>query len=212
MLMKSLKVLLLISLLFILAACGGDDDNDSGDTGDNSDSGSSVDLSQSGTAQDADLGLTFTVNYPEGWASSDNAGSLNIANSEALLASADADGLVLEDGQTVIIGLPLVGIAANALGLAEDATSADAVALISGMFFGGPDTETNFNDPEDVELNGKSATIMSGSATVNGNASDGSIIAVQVEGGYAVFIARYNGDFDEEIRAIVGSAEVSTTE
>ena len=209
---KSLKVLLLISLMFILAACGGDDDDESGDSGDSGASSSGVDLSQTGTAADADLGVTFTVSYPEGWASSDNAGSLNIANTEALLASVDEDGLTLEDGQIAIVGLPLVGVTANALGLAEDATAADAVELISGMFFGGPDTETNFNDPENVELNGKSATIMSGSATANGNASDGSIIAVQVEGGYAVFIARYNGDFDEELRAIVGSAEVSITE
>ncbi|MEQ8671795.1 MAG: hypothetical protein RLP44_16030 [Aggregatilineales bacterium] len=171
-----------------------------------------IDLSQTGTAEDADFGYTFTVNYPEGWAFSDYAGLLSIANSEALLARVYEDELTLEDGQIVIIGLPLVGVTADALGLAEDATAADAVELISGIFFGGHDTETNFNDPENVELNGKSATIMSGSATVNGITAYGSTIAVQVDGGFAVFTARYNGDFDAEIRAIVGSAELSTTE
>lgn len=212
MLRNSLKVLLLISLLFILAACGGDGDDDGGDSNDSGNSASSVDLSQTATATQPDAGITFTVNYPEGWVSADNAGSLGISNNEDLLAAAQEDSMTVEDGQIVIIGLPLVGDDAVALGLTEDSTPGDAVDIVSGLFFGGPDTETNFNEPENVELNGKSATIVSGTATMNGNEGDGSIMAIAVDGGYAVFIARYSGDFNDELRAILGTAQVTTAE
>ena len=176
----------------------GDDGEDSG-----------VNLSESVSVDDPDLGLSFTVNYPDGWFST--ADGL-ISNDEDLLAASEAgDDIEIRDGQIVLTFLPIPTEALSFfLGIEEGGSLTDAVNNLAANIFTGENDSFDLSDPEEIEVNGNPAAITTGEATADGTTSQGTLMVIQTDDGYVAMIARHGGDgFRDEIEAMAGAIEVS---
>lgn len=202
---KMMTISLFLILALVLAACGGDGDDDGGD----GDSGSSdVNLSQSFSAEDAGSSLTLNFDYPDGWAADET--NFGVANSQEVLDSAvNADNPEFDGEDIAVLFLILPPEMGSALGLAPEAGPSDVVSLVTGLIFEG--NETNLSDVADFDAGDNSGAITSGTATVDGVESSGTIAVVQTaEDTYVAVVGRYGDDADGEATVRAIAATVAT--
>jgi hypothetical protein len=210
---RALWLILLLVMALILAACGGDDDDDdSGGSG----SASSVTLSESITSESPDIG-SLTINYPEGYAASnEEAGQIIVASSAEVLelATADTDGgpLVVQEGQFALIVTAFPDEFAGFFGVEDGAGIGVALnAMVTGMFAGDEDTTVEFGEVEEADFGGNSGAIVTGTITEDGTTNDGIFVLLDVEGGYGLVFGIAGedqaGNYDAVTRAVAGSLQ-----
>jgi hypothetical protein len=125
--------LLLVVLMLIMTACGGDKKDNK-----------KVDLNQT---FESTSGLT--VKYPDGWAARDNSGSIEIANKAEYF---DTEATEVPTGAVVIMVMP--PFAPSDMGLAEDASIKDLLGMMAqGM--GGEGATVG--ETKDAKVGGKDA-------------------------------------------------------
>lgn len=209
---KWLGLLLLVVLPFVLAACGGDDDG--GDDGGGDDGGSSdVDLSQSISADDPEFGMSLTVNYPEGWVGSTEAGVILLANSQEMMDLANAAGSEtpdIGDGQVFVTVQPLppefIGF------FLDEGEEATASSVLDAAFLGTLGEDFEISEIEELTIGGNSAAAASATSEIEGDSGRIYALAVELDGGYLAFTgisAPGEEDFDATIQAIAGSASAT---
>lgn len=210
MTLRTLKTVLLVSLLaFVLAACGGDDDAGGNNTppANNGNTGT-VDLPQTITTTD-DAGGVLTVSYPAGWFAQEFSGSVVVGNDEEVFTS---DAAQLPSGQTIgtILALPTAML--GVFGLPENPSTADVLAnFMENTRNEDPDAQFTFGEPQTLTLNGKQAALQSGTGTDANGTSDVVVIVVETGAGFVLvsFTAPENeaANFDAQVRGIAGSVD-----
>lgn len=142
-------------------------------------------LAQDGEAPTVTLYISedfsYSVALPEGWAASDNPeGGIRFANSEATLASMEADG----DPVSGEIGINLIALpleTASEFGLAEDATLVDWVTVLQGIAQQqNADENLVFGEAFEFELFERTW----GGVDGQGTAGDRTIVAFEIAPGY----------------------------
>ncbi|MEQ8671796.1 MAG: hypothetical protein RLP44_16025 [Aggregatilineales bacterium] len=212
--LRTLKTLLLASLLvFVLAACGGDDNNTTTNTTSpttettTSDT-STTTLAQSITSTDA-AGGVLTVSYPEGWQAQEFGGSITLGNSAEVFAS---DAPAIASGQVVGSLLALPTEMLSLLGLGENPTATDVLAnMMNTTLTEDPNAQFTVGEPESITVNDKEIVIQTGTATDANGTSDVAFLIVQTGTSFALLsIIAPEGEYatyDAQIRAIAGSVE-----
>ena len=193
---RILSMALILSLSFVLAACGGGgaatpasnptDAADSGDTeatedagDDTGDTGGSADLPETASA-DVPTGGTLTVNYPSGWTSTAVAGSITLNSSD----------------MTEVVNVSYY----------PAATGADAAAVMNSLSAGFAATGTA-SEVTEMELGGKAASSMTVTVSAAGTEATTTYYIVTLEDGYALV----SGNADAAtMEAIAGSASFSS--
>lgn len=218
--MKFGKLFAMVLLSLVLAACGGGgDDNEGGNTSESGGGGGGSTLAQTITSSTFEGGM-LTVGYPEGWAAQEAGGSVTIASSQELLASADALQNAPEEGtvgQVIFLGTAeTAGL--EAFGLSADASLVDILNTFSQNFVNSGAAEVEMGEAEEFDAGGKPAAIVTGTGSQDGQAAD-VVLAIVNEGDGFVLITFASaegqiGDYNDEVRAIAGSInyETSSTE
>lgn len=195
-------LILMLIVALVLAACG-DDDDDNGDTGDDDDAASAIELPQ--TFEGSDFGLTYTLNYPEGWIADATEGGV-ASSTEAMVAVAARPGT----SEAEFPGDDEAGVLISVIpgeGLPADANApADVMELAVGDL---RQVEgVTLGDPEDVTVAGNSGA----RSSITTSAGAGELYIIQLESGNMLFVVTAAANFDttgDTLRAIVDSISVT---
>lgn len=201
--MKRFMMLMLLLLMAgLLVACGSGDDSDS-----NTSDTSIADLPQSIQFADAAQSYTLTVNYPDGWFSSNGTDlGIGLSNDQATMQSLLA-GESAVPAENVISGNILFTEFSR---LENVSINADmpATEILPAYTVGVFGVGINADDVEEVEVNGETLVI----ATIEGNGSAVQFTLKVVDGGIVVaFMGTIEGGLDQFrdiILGMVAEAEV----
>lgn len=183
---------LILAVVSVLAACGGDDS-------------ASAPLSQQVSTADGRL----AIQYPEGWvAQPGSSTSILLANSQDAIAIARSQQRSVPRGGQVygnVVYLTREDVAA--LGAAEGAGVTDILnAYMTVLGTNG----FNLGAPQAITLNDRSAAISTGRIEGDNQTASGLIIIVELEQGYAglAFLMAEGRlrDYQDDIEAIAGTA------
>ena len=207
--LRTMKTLLLASLLvFMLAACGGDDNNASTNTTSPTNETTTVTLPQSITSTDS-AGGVLTVSYPEGWEAQEFGGSITLGNSAAVFS---ADAPTIASGQVVGSVLALPREMLTVLGLGENPTATEVLAnMMNTTLTEDPEAQYTVGEPESFTVNGKEVVMQTGTATDANGTSDVAFAIINSGTSYVLMsVLAPQGElsnYDTQIRAIAGSVE-----
>ena len=213
---RSVKAILIMALLiFVLAACGGDDNTpDATSPAQTTTTDTSgVNLSQSITTTD-DAGGVLTTSYPEGWFAQEFGGSIGIGNAAAVFTS---DAQSIPSGQVVGTVLALPTEMLGLLGLGENPSAVDVLAnFMNTTLNEDPDSQYTVGEPQSFTTNGKNAVMQTGTGTDTNGTSDVAFVMVESGAGFILlsFVAPQGeiAGYDAQIRAIAGSADYTVPE
>lgn len=198
---KLSALLLVLAMAFVLAACGGGDDN-AGEDG--------VNLSQTINVGSADSGM-LTVQYPEGWITQgvDDDHQVWFGNNEAALDTVQANGFPEGDdiGGTVV---RLPDETMSVLIEGDDPSAADVLTAVIEDLLDDEDTTFVPGDVEEFTANDRNAAIVTGTGTRD-NVTFNWLLAGTFSGDdfilVVMFVADGNiGQYEETARAMVGMA------
>jgi hypothetical protein len=186
---RVLGLALILSLVFVLTACGGgnaspttapDTDSTEEASGGGDDSGGgSADLPET-ISTTLPTGGTLTVGYPEGWTATEAGGAITLTSSDMAQAVA--------------------------VSYFPEATGADASAVMSTMSAGFASAGT-VSDATESEINGKAASTVTVTSSAAGTEVTTTYIVITLEEGYALV----GGTADAAtMEAIAGSASFSS--
>jgi hypothetical protein len=199
---------LVFSLMFILAACGGDDDKD----GDNGGDSGGVNLSQTVTGGSEEAGM-LTVKYPEGWVSRVVEYQVFVGDSEATLDKIDGD----ENPEGDEIGGIVLGLPAEAMSFFVEGDDPSAVDILTALTGTVSDEETTFDlgDPEEFTANGRNGALVSGSGTKDGATFDALFAGAFAGDDFVIVVMRATegnvGQYEDTAKAMVGEATFEFT-
>lgn len=213
--MKSRKFFLpiiLIIIAMVIVACGGDEDSDS-DSGDNT--GGDTNLSQSISFDDTTLGMTISVDYPDGWASQAEDGSLILGNNQESLDMIGGDEAPTGDQ----IGGNVIYFDDETLAIIVDGDAPSLSDILTSFAApSGDDSDFELGDIEETTVGDVNIVYAEGTGGItDDNVTVSFAYAItEVEGGIVMGIFATEegeiGQYADEIKGIVASASVAATE
>lgn len=176
---KRFTPVLLLGLLLVLVACGGD--GDEGEAVTSGDPATALELSESLTTTDQVNGV-LTVEYPAEWYAQENFGQITIADSEATAQ----EGGTPSDGQFWVRVLPIATEQLGDIGVDASTTVVEIINLVSGIAFEGEDSG-QLGEIETVTLNDREAALATGTVNNDGETGDTAFVAVNEGDSFVVF-------------------------
>jgi hypothetical protein len=197
-------IVLVMVLAMVLAACGGDGD-------DNGDGGEEINLSQSVTASMEGAG-EYTLHYPEGWVGIADGETIMVANSQATLDKMNAGGDTKPDsGEVGVTAMALPAEFLFMFGVEEGGSITDVVNGFAANITDEESTSADFGDPETFEANGKNGALLAGTVTEGDNTYGAIMAAVEVEGGIGIVMVVTHedevDDYKDTAKAMAGEFE-----